>query len=52
MVSEGKEVNVIFPRTIDDVIEKTRNDPLAEFVVGIAWLSDSDSSPDLSLRAF
>ncbi len=31
MVSDGNEVNVILPDPIDDVVGKTRNDPLAEF---------------------
>lgn len=31
MVSDGNEVDVILPNTIDDVVGKTRNDPLAEF---------------------
>jgi hypothetical protein len=31
MVSDGNEVNIIFPDTIDDIVGKARNDPLAEF---------------------
>ena len=31
MVSDCNKVDVILPNTIDDVVGKTRNDPLAEF---------------------
>lgn len=31
LVSDGDKVDVIFPNTIDDVVRKTRNDPLSEF---------------------
>ncbi len=30
MVSHGNEVNVILPNSIDDIVGKTRNDPLPE----------------------